>query len=78
MNPTITEKERQILNLLKTGMDQKDIAREVLLSTRAVKYTISVLCDRFGIISQKSIELVAFAIENNLVEKNAQKAEVNG
>lgn len=69
----ISEKERQILNLLKTGMDQKEIARKVLLSERGLKYHIAAMQTRFGIASKKVVELVVFAMENNLIEKNAQK-----
>jgi DNA-binding NarL/FixJ family response regulator len=69
----VSDKEKQILNLLKTGMDQKDIAKNVLVSHRSVKMIISSLCTRFGIESQKSIELVSYAIENGIIEKNALK-----
>jgi DNA-binding NarL/FixJ family response regulator len=69
----VNDKEKQILNLLKTGMDQKKIADAVYVSHRSVKMIISSMCTRFGIESQKSIELVSYAIENGIIEKNAQK-----
>lgn len=68
----LSERERQIVTLLKEGKSQEEVAKEVFISVRVVKYLIQNMCDRYRI-ANKSIRLVSFAIENNLLEINAQK-----
>lgn len=73
MNIQLNEKEVQILTLLSEGLDQEAISKKVFLSKTYVKYHISMMCDKLGISSKKSIELVAYAALNGLLNKNGQK-----
>jgi DNA-binding NarL/FixJ family response regulator len=61
----LSEREMEILSLLKTGMSQKQIARNVYTSKRVVEYTIQSLCTRFN--CKKAIQLVSIAYEHGIL-----------
>jgi DNA-binding NarL/FixJ family response regulator len=47
--PTLTEEERALLQLLAHGLSEDAVARRLLTSSRTVRRRIRALCDRLGV-----------------------------
>lgn len=75
---TLTEREINIIQCLKKGKTRGETAKEVFVSEPLLTKIIQDMCERLGIASYKSIELVSFAIENNLLEINSKNDNDSG
>lgn len=63
--PTLTRKEREILQLLCTGLNTQQIAHQMVISKRTVEGYRAKLLEKTGV--SNTINLVIFAIRNRLV-----------
>jgi DNA-binding NarL/FixJ family response regulator len=55
----LTRRQRQVLTLLGRGIDNRELARTLGVSARAVKLHISALLDKFGVDSRVRLALIA-------------------
>lgn len=64
--PSLTERERQVLELVVEGKSNKEIARMLVISPKTVSVHRSNIMSKLGV--HNSVELVRFVIEHNLLE----------
>ncbi len=60
----LTEAERGVLKLMIKGMNNPDIAEQLMVSTSTVKFHVSNVLSKFGVASRT--EAVALAVKHNL------------
>ena len=68
--PSLTERERQVLELVVEGRSNKEIARALIISPKTVSVHRSNIMAKFGV--RNSVELVRYVIEHNLLGLNAR------
>lgn len=62
----LTEREWQIFHLVITGMNNADIASELVISMSTVKYHVSNILSKLGVANRS--EAIAYAIQHHLTE----------
>ena len=62
----LTERERQVLGYMIQGLNNTEIARELVLSTSTVKFHVSSILNKLNVSSR--VEAVAFAVRHGLLE----------
>jgi DNA-binding NarL/FixJ family response regulator len=60
-NVFLTQRQRDVLNCMREGKSQKQIAYELGLSERTVKIQINAICKAFGIKNQAAANSLAYA-----------------
>lgn len=75
---TLTDRERQVIELICKGMKNKEIAESLFISETTVRHHLTSVFNKLEITSR--LELVVYAFENNLVERPAANGfyPVNG
>jgi DNA-binding NarL/FixJ family response regulator len=68
--PSLTERERQVLELVVEGKSNKEIARALVISPKTVSVHRSNIMGKLGV--HNSAELVRYVIEHNLLDLNAR------
>ena len=66
--PELSARERDVLNLMAAGLDNREIGRQLSLSPSTVKQHVSRLLEKFGV--ENRVQAVAFAIRSGLVEND--------
>ncbi len=61
----LTEREREVLTLMVTGMNNSEIAEKLVVSRSTVKYHVSNILSKLQATSRT--EAVAYALQQNLV-----------
>jgi DNA-binding NarL/FixJ family response regulator len=64
--PELSDREREVLNLLAAGLDNVQIGRRLSLSPSTVKQHVSRLLEKFGV--DNRVQAVAYAIRAGLVD----------
>lgn len=62
----LTDREHEVLALMVTGMNNNQIAEELVISISTAKFHVSSILSKLGVTSRT--EAVAFALQNNLVK----------
>jgi len=62
----LTDREREVLNLMIDGMNNKQIAEELVVSVSTIKFHVSSILAKLGASSRT--EAVSYALKNNLIE----------
>jgi DNA-binding NarL/FixJ family response regulator len=57
---TLSRREREVLALLSTGMENQDIARELFVSTSTVKHHVSQVLDKLGAVNR--VQAATYAV----------------
>jgi len=57
---TLSTREREVLALLSTGMENRDIARRLFVSTSTVKHHVSQVLDKLGAVNR--VQAATFAV----------------
>jgi NarL family two-component system response regulator LiaR len=63
----LTEREREVLDLLAAGMSNPEIAEDMIISVAAVKYHVSSLLSKLG--AANRTEAVVLALQHGLVQR---------
>jgi len=63
---TITEREKQVVNLICKGMKNKDIAEKLFITETTVRHHLTSIFEKLGLTSR--LELVIHAFKHNLVK----------
>jgi NarL family two-component system response regulator LiaR len=63
---TLTERERRILSLMVKGLNNNEIAEQVLFSRATVKASVSMILEKLG--ARTRVEAVAIALKRGLVD----------
>lgn len=67
----ITDKEREIIQMVCQGNTNREAAKKLFMSLQAFKWNLSRLREKCGCNNTK--ELISYAYENGLVERISQK-----
>lgn len=67
----LTEKEKEILDLVTKGHTNKEAAKKLFMSLQSFKWNLARLREKCGCNNTK--ELISFAYENELIARNSQK-----
>jgi DNA-binding NarL/FixJ family response regulator len=67
--PNLTERERQVLELVVEGKSNKEIARALVISPKTVSVHRSNIMAKFGV--HNSVELVRYVMDHNLLDLHA-------
>jgi NarL family two-component system response regulator LiaR len=62
----LTDREREVLSLMIDGMNNKQIAQELVVSVSTIKFHVSSILAKLGASSRT--EAVSYALKNNLIE----------
>lgn len=65
----LTEREREVLGLMVSGLNNSEIAERLYLSVSTVKFHVSAILSKLGVTNR--IEAVALAIQHGLVKRIA-------
>jgi len=65
----LTEREREVLNLMVDGLNNPDIAGRLVISKGTVKFHVSSILSKLGVSSRT--EAVSLALQHHLVKKTA-------
>lgn len=68
--PTLTERERQVLELVVEGKSTKEIARALVISPKTVSVHRSNIMSKLGV--HNSVELVRYVMQHNLLNSNTR------
>ena len=63
---TITEREKQVVNLICKGMKNKNIAEKLFITETTVRHHLTSIFEKLGLASR--LELVIYAFKHNLVK----------
>ncbi len=64
---SLSPQQRQIVEAIASGYSNREIADELRLSERTVKYHLSRICSRFGVSGR--MELARYSLENNVIQQ---------
>lgn len=64
--PTLTEREKDVMELLIEGMNNVQIAEKLIISRSTVKYHVSSIIAKLGVTNRT--EAVAFAVKNKILD----------
>lgn len=64
--PVLTERQKEILKFVTSGLRNSDVARQLGISTDAVKQHLNAICNKLGAVNRA--EAVAIALRKHLLK----------